>query len=67
MKVGLTILFIGFAMLVCALIAGVVREIVDRYKPVQPPRISSTIEFGNPNSTLTYEHPGDNKLKDIIK
>ena len=66
MKIVLTILFVGMVMLVCALIAGVVREIVKRFKPVPPPSISSTIEFGSPDSMLTYEHPGDDKLPGII-
>ena len=66
MKIAVTILFIGVSLLVCALIAGVVREIVKRFKPVPPPQITSTLEFGSPDSMLTYEYPGDDKLQGVI-
>ena len=66
-KIALTILYIGLVFFVLALIAGVVRAIVKHFKPVPPPTISDSIEFGNPHSVLTSEYPNDDKIPDILK
>ena len=67
MKIALTILYVSLVFVVLALIAGVVRAIVKHYKPVPPPTISSSIEFGSPHSYLTSEYPNDEKIPGILE
>ena len=67
LKIALTILYIGLVFFLLALIAAVVRAIVKHYKPAPPPVISSSLEFGSPDSVLTSEYPNDDKIPGILE